>query len=108
MSKWEIYARTLDIFSNIWWKWVPGVIITVKWPTGWVVLDDDGQGGQTSTESADPNDHYRPWLEKNVGRQGWDWQWRIGTAGTRGYDTLLIKFRKSKATFATLAALRWG
>jgi hypothetical protein len=115
MSKREIYIRTLDIFSNIWWKYVPGTIITVKWPVGWAVVDDDGQGGQTSVESADPNDHFRPWLEKNVGRQKWDWDWRLGDIAARnfdgsvvGFDTVKIKFRKSKARFATIAALRWG
>ena len=38
---------------------MPSVTINVKWPVDEV--------------SADPNDHYRPWLQEHVGRQGWDW-----------------------------------
>lgn len=93
---------------------MPGTIITVKWPVGWAVLHDDGNGGITSVESADPNDHYRPWLEKNVGRQKWDWDWRIGDVvasnddgSVAGFDTIQIKFRKSKTDFAIIAKLKW-
>lgn len=25
----------------------------------------------------EPNEHYRPWIEKHIGRQGETWQWRI-------------------------------
>ena len=25
----------------------------------------------------EPNKHYRPWLEENVGKQGVSWNWRI-------------------------------
>lgn len=113
MAKWEIHKR-FGFIEGLWWKLVPGTTVTVKWPVGWAVLHDDGQGGQVSTESADPNDHYRPWLEKYVGRQGWDWQWRMGSfvadngKGTRGVDSLKIKFRKGKSKYATIAAMRWA
>ena len=113
MAQSEIQYRTLNIFSNLWWKYMPGTIIEVKWPVGWVVLNDDGYGGIVSTEYADPNDHYRPELEKYVGKQGWDWDWRIGNtktdngAGTTGCDTLYIKFRKGKDDFASVAKLKW-
>lgn len=113
MARSEVKKRTLNIFSNLWWKYIPGTIVEVRWPVGWVVLHDDGNGGQVSTESADPNDHYRPWLEKNVGKQGWDWDWRIGGIaadngfGTTGHDTLLIKFRRNKEDHATVAKLKW-
>lgn len=26
---------------------------------------------------AEPNEHYRPWLEANIGQQGVDWDWEI-------------------------------
>lgn len=93
---------------------MPGTIITVKWPVGWVVLHENSDGSKVSTESADPNDHYRPWLEKNVGRQGVNWDWRIGNfiasngSGTVGHDTIEIKIRKGKDDFATVAKLMWG
>ena len=114
MAQSEIKKRTLNLIANIWWKYVPGTIVTVRWPRGWVVLDEHADGSTTSTESADPNDHYRPWLEANVGKQGWDWDWRIGPPaadnghGLLGHDTLIIKMRKSKASLASIAALKWA
>ena len=115
MAKNEIHKRTLNILSNLWWKYMPGTVIEVKWPTGWFLIHEMMDGTRTSGESADPNDHYRPALEKNVGKQGWDWDWRIGCVwnaddgvGTTGYATLLIKFRKSKEEYATVAKLKWG
>lgn len=113
MAKWEIHKRTLDIRSNIWWKLMPGTIIEVRWPVGPVGVPNGDNSGML-TESADPNDHFRPWLEKNVGKQGWHWDWRIaGIAasngqGTIGVDTLAIKFVKSKEAMATLAKLMWS
>ena len=90
---------------------MPGVTIKVKWPVGNVIVlpTDDGFDwavGTTPQEifSADPNDHYRPWLEANVGRQGWDWNWRI--ASTDG-NILAIKFRRGREHWASVAALRW-
>ena len=77
---------------------------------GWTELDN--LGNQTS--SADPNDHFRPWLEQNVGRQGWDWDWRISdiTAdngqGTIGVDTLDIKSRWGREQYATMFILRYS
>ena len=86
---------------------MPGVVINVRWPRGWVVLHDDGQGGQTSVDSADPNDHYRPWMEKHMGRQGWDWNW--GMADRDATDNrLTIKIRQKYAEHATIAALKWA
>ncbi len=91
---------------------MPGTVIEVKWPTGMVSLVDR-PGILTSWESADPNDHYRPNLEKYVGRQGWDWDWKIGSvkadngSGTTGHDTLLIKMRKGKDDYASIAKLKW-
>lgn len=83
--------------------------VEVRWPVGWAILHDDGNGGITSTESADPNDHYRPWLEANVGKQGSDWQWRIGTISRdAGHDTVCIKLRKKHEHFASVIALKWA
>lgn len=97
----------LNIWQQLWWRFMPGVVINVRWPSGWVVLHDDGQGGQTSVDSADPNDHYRPWLEQHVGRQGIHWNW--GMANRDATDNrLTIKIRQKYAEHATIAALRWA
>lgn len=118
MSKWEVNSLFqmpsgrylpcgLNIVQKLWWWLVPGVIINVKWPKGWVVLHEDSDGSCVSTESADPNDHYRPWMEKNVGKQGWDWNW--GLADRDATDNrLTIKIRRKHAKYATIAAMRWS
>lgn len=107
MAKTEIIKRTANPLRYIWWRWAPGVTVTVKWPTGWTEQDDLGN----QTQSSDPNDHYRPWLEKNVGKQGRDWDWRIGSVNSNEIletDTLLIKVRLGKAKFASHMALMWS
>lgn len=106
MAKQEIVKRTANLLRLLWWKYMPGTVISVKWPTGWTEADHLGN----QTQSSDPNDHYRPWLEQNVGRQGWDWDWRIG--GSANYnevldtDTLDIKFRKGREQYATILTLK--
>ena len=97
----------LNIREKLWWRFMPGVIINVRWPRGWVVLYEDADGGQTSVDSADPNDHYRPWMEKHVGRQGWDWNWGMGGSDATE-DRLTIKIRQKYAEHATIAALKWA
>lgn len=113
MAKEEIVKRTLNPLKTLWWKCMPGTTINVEWPTGWTEADHLGN----QTFSADPNDHFRPWLEKNVGKQGWDWDWRLGPiTGAQGRpggpivlagDYLAIKFRKGKTKYATMFAMRW-
>lgn len=112
MAKSEIKTRTLNIIENLWWKFVPGKIIEVRWPHGWTTPEEAAGGGFIQVESSDPNDHYRPWLEAHVGKQGWDWNWRIGRIYNSNntetlYDTLYIKIRKSKEELATVAKIKW-
>lgn len=114
MAKWEIKYR-FGVIQAAWWRFMPGTEITVKWPRGWAVLDEDSSGGQTAVESTDPNDHYRPWLEKHVGRQGWDWDWKLGPIAANnsdgtvvGFDTLVLKFRRKHQATATAFLLKWG
>ena len=97
----------LNILQKLWWRFVPGVVVNVKWPKGWVVLHEAPDGSCVSTESADPNDHYRPWLEANVGRQGWDWNWGMADRDAT-LNRLTIKIRQKYAKYATIAALRWS
>ena len=125
MAKWEVknlfrlpsgqyLPCSLNIWQQLWWRFVPGVIINVKWPFGEVVVDDtDPRWDWTlgavrqEFESADPNDHYRPWMEAHVGRQGWDWNW--GMANRDATDNrLTIKIRQKHQECAIIAKMMWS
>lgn len=103
----------LNIRDKLWWWLVPGVIIKVRWPRGMIVIDHDDPrwvdlGGATRVEidSADPNDHYRPWLEANVGKQKWHWDW--GFVGNDvNENCLTIKIVRSKTICATMVTMLW-
>lgn len=105
----------LKTFNRIWWRWMPGAVIKVIWPTGNIVVDHNhplwqDMGGAVWVDlgfSSDPNDHYRPWLEKHVGKQGWDWDWCL-TDSDIHENCLTIKFRRGKTDWAPVAALRWS
>lgn len=106
----------LGFRDKLWWRFMPGVAINVKWPKGMIVAGpgpedprwhDWGGAAYITFESADPNDHYRPWMEKNVGKQGRDWNWGL-TGNDTSENRLTIKFRKSKEQYATLAAIMWS
>lgn len=104
----------LNIKEQLWWRFIPGVIINVPWPKGKIIVNHDdprwvdlGGAVWVELESADPNDHYRPWMEQHVGRQGWDWDW--GMANNDATENrLTIKIRQKHAKYATLAAVRWA
>ena len=96
---------------------MPGVEFELVWPAGDIVVEPGQPGWDPSLGatkqlifSADPNDHYRPFFEEHVGRQGWDWDWRIGKVATvtHGMDTIRIKIRRKHAKYATIATLRWA
>jgi len=125
MSKREIYGiywfpRTgwmpcgLNIKDKLWWRFMPGAVINVAWPTGQVKVGPSHREGYSGygpefeyVDSADPNDHYRPWMEEHVGKQGWDWNW--GLSGTDvSLNRLTIKIRQKHEKYATIAALRWS
>lgn len=106
--------RLLMIFNWAWWRFMPGTSISLPWPVGRVVGDVSGPtwdwtlgSGRQIIESADPNDHYRPWLEENVGQQGWDWDWRILNDDIRT-NRLQIKFRRGRESLATAALILWA
>jgi hypothetical protein len=96
----------LNLWQKLWWRFMPGVVINVKWPKGWVVLHEDPDGSKVSADSADPNDHYRPWMEQHVGRQGWDWNWGMANNDVAA-NRLTIKIRQKHANYATIAAIKW-
>jgi hypothetical protein len=111
-----VYPCGLNFIDKLWWWFVPGVIINVKWPSGEIVAGpgpadprwrDWGGAAYVRFYSADPNDHYRPWLEQHVGKQRWDWQW--GMADRDATDNrLTIKIRQKYSKYATIAALQWS
>lgn len=77
--------------------------VSVPWPRGWTAIDHLG----TQFESNDPNDHWRPWLESNVGRQGWDWDWRLDSRLQGNYDNVEIGFRRGRKKEMISFTLRW-
>ena len=118
MSKWEVNGLFrlpsgrylpcgLNIVQKLWWWFVPGVVINVRWPVGEIRIRQEALGTWDYVRSADPNDHYRPWMEQYVGRQGWDWNW--GMADRDATDNrLTIKIRQKYAEYATIAQMRWA
>lgn len=103
MAIWEIHKRSGNIFSAIWWNWIPGEIITVKWPTGMIDEYCEPFNGR-QIFSADPNDFYRSELEKLCGRQGRNWDWRH----VNDDNLLHIKFRSKFAKYAAYFAIKWN
>lgn len=117
-TQWSEILGT-KIWKNIWWKFVSGQTIKVKWPNGKITVDhnhprwaDLGGAVWIAFDSADPNDHYRPYLEKHIGKQGWDWDWElyrdsIDNQFECSYG-LAIKIRQKHYKHATILAMMWG
>jgi hypothetical protein len=115
MAMYEINKHADSLREWLFWKYGSGPTITVAWPVGKIIIVDEEDprwdwtmgASKQSFESADPNDHYRPWMEKNVGKQNRDWAWRC-CDNNCAENKLTIKFRKSKAKWATMAAILWA
>lgn len=105
---------TLNLKGLLWWRLVPGTVINVRWPKGQVRVGPSHSLGWNGigdyfeyVESADPNDHYRPFMEQHIGRQGRDWDW--GLADRDATDNrLTIKIRRKHEKYATMIALMWS
>jgi hypothetical protein len=52
--------------------------------------------------AGEPNEHYRPWLEQHVGKQGVDWNWNLNM---NIVDLIDIGFANKE--HATLFELTW-
>lgn len=82
---------------RLWWKYALKVTIILPWPKSQPV--GKSANDKQTIYSVDPNDHYRPWLEQNIGRQHWDWDWQWaqtsyfpGRYGARVvHDAVIIK-----------------
>jgi hypothetical protein len=104
----------LDIVEKLWWRFMPGVVINVAWPRGQIKVGPAHREGWSGigpefeyVDSADPNDHYRPWLEKHVGNQGWDWNWGMGGMDATE-NRLTIKIKQRHQEHAIIAKLMWS
>ena len=86
---------------------MPGTTIIVKWPAGEIRVKQEECDIWDYVKSADPNGFYRPYLEENVGKQHWSWDWTLGNNGAAD-NTLTIKFRKGKEAEAMYCALMWA
>lgn len=119
MSDFEIKTRFGPTEAFLWhFKFSSGERVILDWPElkKFVVDSHDrlwidcGGAEKVEIHSDDPNQHYRPFLEKNVGVQNKDWMWKhIG--GPKDYSRdqkLEIRFRKNKAKWATMLRLQWG
>jgi len=117
MAQFELHVR-LGVVGDLRWRMLQGGEVSVKWPMGECVVSPDHPRWDWTigpphyiVNSADPNDHYRPWLEANVGKQGWDWEWKLVPAEPGCYspgDRVLIRVRKSKSHTLSAMALMWG
>ena len=109
------YTWFYIFFMNwVFWYIFPTVEIRLKWPVGYITVGPDHPKwdwslGATLQEgfSADPNDHYRPWLEENIGRQSWAWDWKMANSDAAD-NMLTLRVRRDKAEYATIAAMRWA
>jgi hypothetical protein len=105
----------LSLYDKLWWRFMPGTVINVRWPNATPIKVGPGHregwaGVGPPYEyiyTVDPNDLYRPWLEKYVGRQGWDWNWGMGGMDVTD-NRLTIKIRRKYSEYATIAALNWS
>lgn len=119
-SSWLDKILNFSITHWFFWSVLPGPIVSVKWPSGKIIIVDDEHPdwdwtlGATKQEvySSDPNDFYRDWMHTNIGRQGRDWDWRIGkfewTDTGDGEFKLEIKIRQSKAQYASIILMKWS
>lgn len=100
-------------FEKIWWYFTPYMEISVRWPKGDVAVGYsdprwyDCGASLVLIESADPNDHYRPFMEEWIGKQGRDWSWYMRNTDVRD-NRLTIRIREKHAVFATHIAIMWN
>jgi hypothetical protein len=112
----SVWNRAKLRTRNLYLRYKYPVRITVAWPNGEVEVGPSSRNHNVSDSyyqtvtSSDPNDHYRPALEKNVGRQGVDWDWGnlfIYYHGTYR-DQMEIMFKKKHEKMAIYYQLKWG
>jgi hypothetical protein len=107
----DTWNRVKILIRDTYYKFKYPVRITVVWPNGEVIVGPGSRNHNSVygtyyqlVESADPNDHYRPELERTVGRQHVDWEWGISRLQ---YDILEIMFKKQHEKMAVYYHLKW-
>jgi hypothetical protein len=108
LSSLRVGVNPIEWYHKMWWRFAPGTKVKVKWPVGWTdpVEIPAGSGAFVQKESADPNDHYRPWLSKHVGKQGWHWNWDFED-NDLAENLLTIKILITKRSYASLVGMMW-
>lgn len=96
-----------QLWNKLWWRWMPGCTVKVRWPVGEIRLRQEASGISAAFRSADPHDHYGPWLTEHAGRQGLDWNWDLRDNDATE-NRLTIKFRRGRSDSAVMAALMWS
>lgn len=91
---------SLSLTDFLWWKFMPGIIISVPMPINIITL------GHHKIADHSPY-NCMLWLEKNIGKQTWDWDCgSLSTADGLNCE-LVIKIRRKYASKATLIGLLW-
>lgn len=94
-------AYPVTMVSKLWWKFMPCVTVCINWPAS---VDYNAVGRFNIFQQA--NIHYRPWLEQNIGKQGWDWDWGICRSNLLDRK-ITVRIRKKHAKFISMALLKW-
>lgn len=102
---------SMKFINKLWWRLIPGTVFKVRWPTGKIVVDHNDPRwidmGGTVWVNLGPNDHYRWYMEKYIGRQGWDWDWCL-TDTDISKQQLTVKIRRKHRHHATTLLLKWS
>lgn len=93
-----------ELLNRVWWRFMPGTEFEVPWPSGELRIKQEDSDIWDYVRSADPNDWYRPDLEAAVGKQGWDWDFKVGSVVN---NTVCIKIRKGKDNLSSFFVLKW-
>lgn len=118
---WRLREDKKKLWHRLWWKHAEGPTVTVKLP------DEDVSTYEYDDYMLHKDDvffFYKPWLEQEVGKQGWDWDWEAEfetVTSTTQFSAMFnyiaesstptsvtIKLRKSKEKYASMIALKWG
>lgn len=100
MSRYELNTRTLNLFTILWWKFVPGSTVVItdpdfrQWTHGWPT-DPRPRSNFTQT--------FSDYLAENIGKHGWDWNWKFVEP-----DKIAIKVRKSKEPKLTMFLMKFN
>lgn len=108
MSRYELNTRTLNLFTILWWKFVPGTTVVFTNP-GYCEWTDNlplPGANMTVTSFGERSKYiqiFSDYLAKNIGKHGRDWNWKIVEP-----DKIAIKVRKSKEPKLTMFLMKFN